>query len=70
MGFDVQECQEFVGILGCRVEKMLFKYLGVKIGGSPKRTARWDPIVSNFRKKLASWKGKHLSLGGLIIYLN
>lgn len=69
MGFDVQECQEFAGILGCHVEKIPFKYLGVQIGGSPKRIATWDPIVSNFRKKLASWKGKHLSLGGRIILI-
>lgn len=48
----------------CKKDTIPFKYLGLPIGCSSSRIATWDPIISKIEKKLASWQGKMLSIGG------
>lgn len=50
--------------LQCKRGTLPFDYLGLPIGGSSSRIAAWDPIILRMEKKLASWKGKTLSIGG------
>lgn len=50
--------------LRCKIGSIPFVYLGLPIGGSPLRIQAWDPIIDKFSRKLASWKGKLLSIGG------
>ncbi|GKV49208.1 hypothetical protein SLEP1_g55970 [Rubroshorea leprosula] len=57
-------------ILYCKEGKLPFKYLGVPVGGNHRRLAMWQPLLTSFRKKLSSWKGKHLSIGGRIMLIN
>ncbi|GKV23017.1 hypothetical protein SLEP1_g32806 [Rubroshorea leprosula] len=57
-------------ILCCKEGKFPFKYLGVPVGGNHRRIAMWQPLLRSFRKKLSSWKGKHLSIGGRIMLIN
>ncbi|GKV12050.1 hypothetical protein SLEP1_g23252 [Rubroshorea leprosula] len=47
-----------------------FKYLGVPIGGSNRKLHFWKPLVDVFSKKLSSWKGRFLFLGGKITLIN
>ncbi|GKV51343.1 hypothetical protein SLEP1_g58010 [Rubroshorea leprosula] len=47
-----------------------FKYLGIPIGGNNRRVAMWQPMVDSFKRKLTSWKGRHLSMGGRITLIN
>jgi len=52
-------------ILRCKQERLSpFKYLGLPIGASSCRTLMWKPILHNISARLASWKGKLLSIGG------
>ncbi|XP_048494804.1 uncharacterized protein LOC125494938 [Beta vulgaris subsp. vulgaris] len=50
--------------LCCRVGKFPLIYLGLPIGGSISRLKLWDPIIERMKSKLATWKGKLLSIGG------
>ncbi|GKV28743.1 hypothetical protein SLEP1_g37755 [Rubroshorea leprosula] len=56
--------------LCCKEGEFPFKYLGIPIGGNHKRVAMWKPMVDSFRKKLSTWKGRYLSLGGRITLIN
>ncbi|GKV48453.1 hypothetical protein SLEP1_g55266 [Rubroshorea leprosula] len=56
--------------LCCKAGDLPFKYLGTLVGGNHRRIAMWQPLVNSFKKKLASWKGQNLSLGGRITLLN
>jgi hypothetical protein len=56
--------------LNCRQALLPFKYLGLPIGANPKSEATWDPLLENLRKRLFSWRNKHLSFGGRIVLLN
>ena len=66
MGINVSEewIKNSAEILMCKRSIIPFSYLGLPIGGSTHKLAIWDPILKRIRKKLASWKGKLLSLGG------
>lgn len=52
--------------LQCKEGSIPFTYLGLPIGANPSRLQFWDPIIEKISKKLASWKGKLLSIGGRI----
>ncbi|GKV16356.1 hypothetical protein SLEP1_g27009 [Rubroshorea leprosula] len=56
--------------LYCKEGEFPFKYLGIPIGGNHRKLAMWQPLVDTFKKKLASWKGRHLSFGGWITLIN
>ncbi|GKV22579.1 hypothetical protein SLEP1_g32439 [Rubroshorea leprosula] len=56
--------------LCCKEGKLPFKYLGILIGRNHRRKAMWQPMVESVRKKLASWKGRYLSMGGRITVIN
>jgi len=43
-----------------------FKYLDMTVGGNPRRTVFWNPVVDKIRSRLSQWKGKMLSMTGRI----
>ncbi|GKV33771.1 hypothetical protein SLEP1_g42231 [Rubroshorea leprosula] len=55
--------------LNCKAGKTPFIYLGLPVGGNPHRHSFWKLTIEKFRSKLASWKGKLLSIGGRITLL-
>ena len=51
---------------GCKVGWLPTKYVGLPIClGKPKKHL-WDPVVERHEKRLSTWKGRHLSLGGCV----
>ncbi|GAU20182.1 hypothetical protein TSUD_352460 [Trifolium subterraneum] len=61
---------EAASVLGCKMGKVPFVYLGLPVGGDPCCLSFWDPVVSSIRtRKMAwiSWKNVCLGLehGGL-----
>lgn len=50
--------------LVCKKGSLPFTYLGLPIGGSSSRHATWEPVIQRIERKLASWRGKMLSIGG------
>ncbi|GKV25986.1 hypothetical protein SLEP1_g35354 [Rubroshorea leprosula] len=57
-------------ILNCKQGAFPCKYLGVPIGGNGRNIKVWKPLIETFKRKLCSWKGRFLSLGGRITLLN
>lgn len=49
--------------LNCKSGKIPFKYLGLPIGADPRKLVTWQLVLDSLKYRLASWKGKHLSLG-------
>ena len=56
-------------VLHCRVGNFPFVYLGLPIGGDPRKLDFWKPIVNSVISRLSSWKSKFISFGGLLILL-
>jgi len=42
----------------------------IPIGANPRRYETWKPIIKVFESRLASWKGRNLSMGGHITLIN
>ncbi|GAU48395.1 hypothetical protein TSUD_405400 [Trifolium subterraneum] len=60
---------EVASMLDCKVGKVPFMYLGMPIGGDPRRLSFWEPIVSSIHTRLSRWKNHFLSFGSRLILL-
>jgi len=58
-----------VSILSCKMGKVPFLYLGLPIGGNPRRLSFWEPVVSRIKSRLSGWQSQFLSFGGRLILL-
>lgn len=56
--------------LGCQLTSLPITYLGVPLHWKKLNTSDWQPLISKIEKKLQSWKGSLLSLGGRVTLLN
>lgn len=57
-------------VMGCKVESLPIKYLGLPLGANPKRIKIWEPILDKMGKKLSVWRRSFNSLGGRLSLLN
>jgi len=53
---------EAASILHCKVGKVPFLYLGLSIGGDPRKLAFWDPVLNTIKSRLMGWQSRFLSL--------
>ncbi|CAJ2635027.1 unnamed protein product [Trifolium pratense] len=60
---------EAASVLCCKVGKILFLYLGLQIGGDPRRLMFWEPVLSRIKNRLSGWKSRFLSFGGRLVLL-
>lgn len=44
----------FTSILNCKVASLPFVYLGIPIGGNPRRALLWQPVLAKMRRKLSN----------------
>ena len=51
-------------ITGCEVGVWPISYLGLPLGGNPRKISFWDPVVNKVAKRLDGWKKAFLSRGG------
>lgn len=56
--------------LASNIDMVPFKFLGVKVGGSPKRYSIWGPTIEKLKKRLSLWKGIHLNMGERVVLMN
>lgn len=56
--------------LASNIDMVPFKFLGVKVGGSPKRYSIWGPTIDKLKKRLSLWKGIHLNMGERVVLMN
>lgn len=57
-------------VMGCKVEKLPIKYLGLPLGANPKRIKTWEPMLDRMAKKLNVWSRRFNSSGGRLTLLN
>ncbi|WJX74571.1 hypothetical protein P8452_58208 [Trifolium repens] len=55
--------------LRCRVGGIPFLYLGLPIGGDPRRLGFWEPVLARIRSRLSGWGNRFLSFGGRLVLL-
>ena len=58
-----------LALMNCRRGNLPFVYLGVPIGGDPRKLSFWKPVVDRIVGRLSSWNNKFLSFGGRLILL-
>lgn len=49
--------------------KVTFVYLGLSIGGDPKRLIFWEPVLRSIKYRLSGFNSRFLSFGGCLIIL-
>ncbi|CAJ2652400.1 unnamed protein product [Trifolium pratense] len=59
---------EAASTLCCKVGKIPFLYLGLQIGGDPRRLVFWEQILTRLKNRLSGWKSRFLSFGGRLEY--
>ncbi|GKV09903.1 hypothetical protein SLEP1_g21337 [Rubroshorea leprosula] len=72
IGIGVKEewLEKMAWILCCKKGYLPFKYLGIPIGGRSGKLSFWKPVLEGVSRKLSTWKGRYLSLGGRITLIN
>jgi len=65
-GISELDLRVFSKCLNSRLMGLPFKYLGMPIGGNPRKCVFWNPVVDKIRSRLSSWKGRLLSMAGRI----
>jgi hypothetical protein len=71
VGVNISESwlREAASALRCKVGKVPFLYLGLPIGGDPRRLGVWQPVLARIRNRLSGWKSRFLSFGGRLVLL-
>jgi len=57
---------KYAKTLNCDQMGIPFKYLGVEVGGNPRKSKFWEPVLTKLKARLNVWKGRFLSLAGRI----
>src|SRR4051812_24519539 len=57
-------------LFGCVQSQFLIKYLGIPIHYRCLTNAEWKHVKERLDKRLSSWKGKLLFVGGQLVLIN
>ncbi|CAJ2678702.1 unnamed protein product [Trifolium pratense] len=60
---------EAASALCCKVGKIPFLYLGLPIGGDPRRLCFWEPVLDRLKNRLSGWSSRFLSIGGRLVLI-
>jgi len=58
---------EVAAVLNCKVGSLPILYLGLPVGGDPRRLIFWEHVVNRIKSRLSGWKSRHLSFGGCLV---
>ena len=61
---------QYAQLFGCQSGQYPFRYLGILMHFRKLSNSDWHLIVERFEKRLSSWEGKHLSVGGRLVLIN
>ncbi|XP_058742136.1 uncharacterized protein LOC131614590 [Vicia villosa] len=56
--------------LSCKIGFLPFKFLGVKVGDSPRKLTMWKELIAHLKKRLAVWRGFHINIAGKVVLIN
>jgi hypothetical protein len=57
-------------LFGCPIGSYPFRYLGIPMHFRRLRNKDWEKIEERIEKKLSTWKGKYLLVGGRLVLIN
>src|SRR5438128_8766106 len=69
-GYAQDSLETYMDLFDCKQGDLPIKYLGIPIHFNKLRNSDWKLIEERFEKRLSSWKGKHLSIGGRLTLIN
>jgi hypothetical protein len=71
-GFGLTEEEEtlYLSLFRCQKGGFPFRYLGIPMHYRKLSNSDWKTIEIKFEKKLSSWKGKLMSVGGRLVLIN
>jgi hypothetical protein len=61
---------QYEELFGCKKGSYPFKYFGILMHYRRLNNKDWEMIEERIEKKLSSWKGKYLSVGGCLVLIN
>ena len=61
---------QYADLFGCAQGQFPIKYLGILIHYQCLTNAEWKHVEERLEKRLSSWKGKLLSVGGRLVLIN
>ena len=64
------EAHLYADLFGCGLGQFPITYLGIPIHYRRLTKAEWKHVEERLQKRLSSWKGKLLSLGGRLVLIN
>jgi hypothetical protein len=64
------EASLYAELFGCGIGQFPISYLGIPIHYRRLTLAEWKHVEERLQKRLSSWKGKLLSLGGRLVLIN
>jgi mannosylglycoprotein endo-beta-mannosidase len=64
------ETSLYADLFGCGQGQFPIRYLGIPIHYRRLTPAEWKIVEERLQKRLSSWKGKLMSLGGRLILIN
>jgi hypothetical protein len=64
------EASLYAELFGCGIGQFPISYLGIPIHYRRLTLAEWKQVEERLQKRLMSWKGKLLSLGGRLVLIN
>jgi hypothetical protein len=65
-----EQVELYTELFGCKAGNFPINYLGIPIHFKKLRNRDWARVGERFEKRLSSWKGKHLSIGGRLTLIN
>src|SRR6266540_1202229 len=65
-----ESSEAYTELFGCKQGNFPLKYLGIPLHTRKLRNSEWRMTEECFEKRLSSWKGKHLSIGGRLTLIN
>lgn len=70
INLDERSMNAVVAFLSSCEDHTPFKFLGVKVGYSPRRVHMWKDVINNIAFRLAARKNRLLSFGGKVVLIN
>ncbi|XP_045797737.1 uncharacterized protein LOC123891912 [Trifolium pratense] len=61
--------EEAASVSHCKIGKTPFNYLGLPIGGNPRRLSFWKPVIDKIKSRLSTWKCSNMSMRGRLVLL-
>ncbi len=69
IGVDSFSLNTYAKTLNCKTISIPFKYLGLEVGGNPRKKQFWEPVINKVSARLSTWKGRFLSMAGRVCLL-